>query len=66
MADAIVACWLPGSEADGIADVLTGAMPFSGRLPVVWPRSVGQITGEVDSTSNPPAWPIGHAATASR
>ena len=62
MADAIIACWLPGSEADGIADVLMGAAPFSGRLPVIWPRSVEQITGEVDSHSHPPAWPIGHTA----
>ncbi len=64
VADAIVACWLPGSEADGIADVLTGEVPFSGRLPMVWPRSVEQITGEIDPTSSPPAWPIGHAAAA--
>jgi beta-glucosidase len=38
-ADAIVAAWLPGSEASGLADVLFGDRPFSGRLPHAWPRA---------------------------
>ncbi len=66
IADAVVACWLPGTEADGIAEVLTGAAPFTGRLPVVWPRDVTQIAAPVDPSSSPPAWPIGHAATSAR
>jgi beta-glucosidase len=37
--DAFVASWLPGTEAEGITDVLFGK-GFSGRLPVSWPRSV--------------------------
>ena len=35
--DAIVASWLPGTEAAGIADVLFGLSPFTGRLPHAWP-----------------------------
>lgn len=35
--DAIVAAWLPGSEGDGVADVLFGDYPFTGKLPLVWP-----------------------------
>lgn len=35
--DAIVASWLPGTEAAGIADVLFGVQPFTGRLPHAWP-----------------------------
>jgi len=34
--DAIVAAWLPGSEGDGVADVLTGERPFTGTLPRPW------------------------------
>ncbi len=34
--DAIVAAWLPGSEGEGVADVLFGDYPFTGKLPVVW------------------------------
>ncbi len=64
IADAVVACWLPGTEADGIAEVLTGAAPFTGRLPVVWPRDESQIPAPADPAVHPPAWPIGHAAAA--
>ena len=41
--DAFVAAWLPGSEGQGVADVLVGdrsgrpAHDFTGRLPFVWP-----------------------------
>lgn len=36
--DALVAAWLPGSEAAGITDVLFGDYPFHGTLPYKWPR----------------------------
>ncbi|HEY7132929.1 MAG TPA: glycoside hydrolase family 3 protein [Candidatus Limnocylindrales bacterium] len=38
-ADAIVAAWLPGTEAEGLADVLTGEQPFAGVTPDAWPRT---------------------------
>ena len=41
--DALVAAWLPGSEGAGIADVLFGDFPFTGKLPFSWPRSVAQL-----------------------
>ena len=41
--DALVAAWLPGTEADGIADVLFGVEPFTGTLPYTWPTSVDQL-----------------------
>jgi beta-glucosidase len=34
--DAIVAAWLPGSEGQGVADVLFGDYDFTGTLPVSW------------------------------
>ena len=40
--DALVASWLPGAEGLGVADVLFGKKPFTGKLPVSWPRSVAQ------------------------
>jgi beta-glucosidase len=40
--DALVASWLPGSEGQGVADVLFGKRQFTGKLPVSWPRSVDQ------------------------
>ena len=43
-ADAVLATWFLGGEAgNAIADVLTGAFDATGRLPVTWPRDVGQV-----------------------
>lgn len=42
-ADAIVAAWLPGTEGDGVADVLFGAFNPTGTLSHTWPRSMAQI-----------------------
>ena len=44
-ADAVVAAWLPGSEASALADLLTGARPFEGTTPQPWPRSPDGIDG---------------------
>ena len=37
---AFVAAWLPGSEGAGVADVLFGNHPFTGRLPMSWPSEM--------------------------
>jgi beta-glucosidase len=43
-AGAVIACGFPGSEAgNAIADVVTGEFSPTGRLPVTWPRHVGQV-----------------------
>ena len=41
--DALVVAWLPGTEGQGVADVLFGDVPFSGKLPFTWPRDMDQI-----------------------
>jgi beta-glucosidase len=41
--DALVAAWLPGTEAQGVADVLFGIQPFRGKLPFTWPESIDQV-----------------------
>ena len=47
--DAFVVAWLPGSEGDGVADVLFGRRDVTGRLPYTWPRSVAQLPLDVDA-----------------
>jgi len=43
-ADAVLATWFLGHEAGhAVADVLTGTFNPTGRLPLSWPRDVGQV-----------------------
>nr|WP_299070190.1 glycoside hydrolase family 3 N-terminal domain-containing protein [uncultured Allomuricauda sp.] len=44
--DAFVAAWLPGSEGDGIAEVLFGDYSFKGKLPHSWPKSEEDYKGK--------------------
>jgi beta-glucosidase len=41
--DALVVAWLPGTEGNGVADVLFGDHPFTGKLPYTWQRWNGQL-----------------------
>ncbi|MFE6129709.1 glycoside hydrolase family 3 N-terminal domain-containing protein [Streptomyces sp. NPDC056437] len=61
--DALVASWLPGTEGDGVADVLYGRKAFTGRLPVTWPKSAGQLPINVGDTSYDPQYPYGWGLT---
>jgi beta-glucosidase len=57
--DALVASWLPGSEGEGVADTLFGLQPFTGRLPVTWPRSVAQLPIDVGDRPYDPLFRYG-------
>ncbi|MBQ7358863.1 MAG: glycoside hydrolase family 3 C-terminal domain-containing protein [Lachnospiraceae bacterium] len=46
--DAIVAAWLPGSEGDGVADVLLGEYDFTGTLTYTWPWYASDIDTKFD------------------
>lgn len=35
--DGFIEAWLPGTEGEGIADVLLGNSDFKGKLPISWP-----------------------------
>ncbi|MFI7061788.1 glycoside hydrolase family 3 N-terminal domain-containing protein [Kribbella sp. NPDC050124] len=61
--DALVASWLPGTEGAGVADVLFGKRPFTGRLPVSWPRAEDQQPLNVGDASYDPQYPYGWGLT---
>lgn len=45
--DAFVMAWLPGTEGQGITDILFGDMSFTGTLPVTWPLTNEQADESV-------------------
>jgi beta-glucosidase len=57
--DALVASWLPGSEGEGVADVLFGRRPFTGKLPVTWPKTLEQEPINVGDADYDPLFPFG-------
>ncbi len=59
MADAIVAAWLPGTEGAGLAEVLTGAYDFTGRLPRSWARNMSQLPLNVGDADHDPLYAYG-------
>jgi beta-glucosidase len=61
--DAIVASWLPGTEVQGIADVLFGKRPFTGRLPYEWPASMDQVASP---NGTAPLFPLSFGLRAGR
>lgn len=68
VSDAFVAAWLPGTEGAGIADVLFGDKPFTGKLPFTFPRSMAQLPLAAihpDATGcDGPLFPFGYGLTA--
>lgn len=62
--DAIIAAWLPGSEAHAIADVLFGDVPFIGKLPFTWIRAMDQLPlRQLEVSGDNPLWAFGHGLT---
>jgi len=62
-ADAIVEAWLPGSEGAGVADNLFGVRPYTGKLPVSWPRSLDQEPINKGDANYDPLYPFGYGLT---
>ena len=56
---AFVAAWLPGSEGQGVADVLFGDYDFQGRLSFSWPGS-SEFPSAVGEKSPKPRFPLGY------
>jgi beta-glucosidase len=62
-ADAFVAAWLPGTEGQGVADVLFGDYRPTGKLSFTWPRTNAQIPINVGDRGYNPLFPYGFGLT---
>lgn len=61
--DALVAAWLPGTEGQGVADVLFGDYGFTGKLSRTWFKTVDQLPMNVGDPHFDPLFPFGFGLT---
>lgn len=61
--DAFIAAWLPGTEGDGIADVLFGDYAPTGLLTHSWPRDMSQIPINIGDENYDPLYAYKHGLT---
>jgi beta-glucosidase len=59
-ADVLFAAWLPGTEGDGVADILFGDYQPSGKLTHSWPRNMNQIPINWGDEDYIPLFPYKH------
>ncbi|CAN8252483.1 unnamed protein product [Cochlearia groenlandica] len=57
--DALVAAWLPGTEGQGVADVMFGDYGFTGKLARTWFRTVDQLPMSLGDPVYDPLYPFG-------
>jgi beta-glucosidase len=62
--DATVAVWYPGTEGEGIAEVLFGDYQPSGQLTHSWPRDMEQIPINLGDVDYAPLFPYKHGLQA--
>jgi beta-glucosidase len=63
---AFVAAWLPGTEGEGVTDVIFGDFKPVGKLPHSWPRTIEQVPINVSDPMYDPLFPYGFGLTYSK
>jgi beta-glucosidase len=58
--DALLAAWLPGTEGQGVADVLFGDYKPTGKLSFSWPRSMAQLPLNINTPNYDPLFKYGY------
>ncbi|KAG8367484.1 hypothetical protein BUALT_Bualt16G0076800 [Buddleja alternifolia] len=61
--NALVVAWLPGTEGQGVADVLFGDYGFTGKLPRTWFKTIDQLPMNVGDKHYDPLFPFGFGLT---
>lgn len=60
---AFVAAWLPGTEGQGVTDVIFGDFKPVGKLPHSWPRTMKQVPINIGDPGCDPLFPYGFGLT---
>lgn len=58
-----IAAWLPGTEGQGVADVLFGDYNFKGKLSHSWPKDMSQLPINLGDAVYEPLFPYGFGLT---
>ncbi|MBK8807716.1 MAG: glycoside hydrolase family 3 C-terminal domain-containing protein [Bacteroidales bacterium] len=61
--EAVVAAWLPGTEAEGITDILFGDYNPTGKLSFSWPKSIEQEPINIGDSKYDPLFAFGYGMT---
>jgi beta-glucosidase len=61
--DAFIAAWLPGTEGQGVADVLFGDYKPTGKLSFTWPRSIEQVPINLGDSNYDSLFEFGYGLT---
>jgi len=61
--DVIFAAWLPGTEGDGVADILFGSYKPKGLLSHSWPKNMSQIPINIGDANYKPLFEYGYGIT---
>jgi beta-glucosidase len=63
LSDAFIAGWLPGTEGQGVADVIFGDYKPTGKLSFSWPRSMDQLPAKPEDPGYDPLFKYGFGLT---
>ncbi len=50
--DSFIAAWLPGTEGNGLADVIFGDYEFTAKMPISWPKYIDSSNIKVNMTDS--------------
>ena len=62
-ADAFMVAWLPGTEGDGVSDVLFGDVAPTAKLSFSWPKSMDNVPVNYDDEDYNPLYKLGYGLT---
>ena len=62
-ADAFMVAWLPGTEGDGVSDVLFGDVAPSGKLSFSWPKDMDNVPVNLGDEDYDPLFKLGYGLT---